>query len=118
MLKNSSTKSHETTNIEEKIITDNKVPEKIKNVQDGYNSADSAIKSKKFDLIVFNPPYCPGFAPDLGDADVALSGGSGGLEVINQFLEDLPNFLAMEGAAFLVTIHHNSPERLVDELNK
>jgi len=67
---------------------------------------------EKFDLILFNPPYLPK-KPDLlydesSDernrwVSLALDGGPTGREIIEEFLDDVGNYLSDEGR-FLIVI--------------
>ena len=58
----------------------------------------SALKGKKFGLIVFNPPYLPA----EGKPDAALDGGKQGNELILEFLGGLPEHLSANGECFFI----------------
>ena len=65
------------------------------------------VPPKKYDIIMFNPPYLPAQKndPDKGPEGwitKAIVGGKKGYEIILRFLEDLPNFLAEDGKCYLV----------------
>jgi release factor glutamine methyltransferase len=64
--------------------------------------------SGKFDCIMFNPPYLP--SESLNDRTV--DGGPKGTVVINRFLDDLPNHISKDGAAFLLVSSLNEPASL------
>jgi release factor glutamine methyltransferase len=55
--------------------------------------------NKKFDTIIFNPPYLP---EDKKCKDVALDGGKKGYEVIERFLSKAKKFLANDGLILLI----------------
>ena len=60
------------------------------------------------DLVLFNPPYCPGLCAELGGIDRALSGGGeDGRKVIDAFVDRLQTLIAPGGAALLVCIEAN-----------
>ena len=64
-------------------------------------------QSKRFDLIVSNPPYIPAADPHLSQGDVrfepdsALSSGADGLDDIRQIAEDARRFLRPGGWLFI-----------------
>lgn len=57
------------------------------------------LKNKKFDTIIFNPPYLP---TELKVKDLTLEGGKKGYEVIEKFLKQVNNFLKADGIIFIV----------------
>jgi len=61
---------------------------------------------ENFDVIIFNPPYLPTQSEDRtggsGWFDVAVDGGSSGLEITNRFLESVKYFLKKNGSAYFV----------------
>jgi len=56
-------------------------------------------KNKKFDTIIFNPPYLPN---DPSIRDVALDGGKRGFEVAQTFLREAKGFLKDDGVILLL----------------
>lgn len=54
--------------------------------------------SRKFDLIIFNPPYLP----RDGEGNVALDGGREGFEVIERFLRSAGKYLKAGGTILLL----------------
>jgi len=62
----------------------------------------------RFDLVLFNPPYLP--SDRIGDP--AVDGGSGGISIINRFLNQLPQHLVENGFALLLVSSLNKPEHL------
>lgn len=57
------------------------------------------IKKKKFDTIIFNPPYLPN---DSRVKDIALDGGVKGYELTEKFLSKAGNFLTDTGSILLL----------------
>ncbi|NLI73759.1 MAG: methyltransferase [Euryarchaeota archaeon] len=56
--------------------------------------------SEQFDLIVFNPPYCPGTEDD--NLALAWAGGPDGTEVVDRFLNRAPEHLLPNGRIILL----------------
>ena len=54
-----------------------------------------------FDIIVFNPPYLPGEASEIGDEEI-WSGGKEGKEVTEKFLEEVRDYLSEDGEVFFI----------------
>jgi release factor glutamine methyltransferase len=55
--------------------------------------------NKKFDTIIFNPPY---LSDEENYNDIALDGGKKGYEVIERFLSKAKRFLANDGLILLI----------------
>jgi release factor glutamine methyltransferase len=55
----------------------------------------------KFDKIIFNSPYLPSNKKDKF-YDIAYSGGQTGVEIVNKFLRQAPNFLKKKGKIYFV----------------
>ena len=55
--------------------------------------------NKRFDTIIFNPPYLP---DELKVKDLTLEGGKKGYEVIEKFLNDVSNHLKPDGAILII----------------
>ena len=73
-------------------------------------------KRKKFDTIVFNPPYLPSDGLSRPEPrDYRLDGGASGREMINLFLAEYKKFLNPSGIALLVESSLNNYERDVKE---
>ena len=101
------------------------------NVKDKYNLEkmkvvysnlfDSIDDNEKFDLIVFNPPYVPTEDLEKEDDsingyDLAVNGGKDGREIIDSFLEKLPNHLEREGVCYLLVSSLNNPVEIIENL--
>lgn len=59
----------------------------------------SVVPAKKFDLIIFNPPYLP---QDEGMDDKSLYGGKKGYETVERFLNQATGYLKTEGKVLLL----------------
>ena len=65
----------------------------------------------KVDVLLFNPPYLPTGADELGHADVraAWAGGHDGMEVTERFLPVMGRLLSDRGCCYLVLVQENDP---------
>lgn len=54
----------------------------------------------EFDIITFNPPYLPG-EEGIGDEEI-WRGGEKGTELTREFLEQVDQYLAEDGSAYIV----------------
>jgi len=103
------------------------------NVKDKYNLEkmkvvysnlfDSIDDNEKFDLIVFNPPYVPTEDLEKEDDsingyDLAVNGGKDGREIIDSFLEKLPNHLEREGVCYLLVSSLNNPVEIIENFKQ
>ena len=103
------------------------------NVKDKYNLEkmkvvysnlfDSIDDNEKFDLIVFNPPYVPTEDLEKEDDsingyDLAVNGGKDGREIIDSFLEKLPNHLEKEGVCYLLVSSLNNPVEIIENFKQ
>ena len=57
------------------------------------------FKNKKFDAVIFNPPYLPS---ELKVKDLTIEGGKKGYEVIERFFNDINSFLKADGIVLTV----------------
>lgn len=71
--------------------------------------------NERFDLIVFNPPYLPVKEPGL--LEKAWSGGEGGIEIIERFLNSVSKHLKEDGVFELLVSSLGDMER-IDEIMK
>jgi len=72
----------------------------------GFNVLNSNLFekiNKKFDVIIFNPPYLPEDKLEDKESKTSTTGGKKGSEVINKFLEQAKDYLNKEGIIFLLT---------------
>ena len=63
----------------------------------------SKVPEKKFDLIIFNPPYLPRDSREPKDSQIATTGGRKGGELINNFLKQAAKYLNKDGKILLLT---------------
>jgi len=71
---------------------------------------------RRFDLIVFNPPYLA--VNELGQLAKSWSGGEDGVEVINRFLSGVSGYLEDEGQTLIVLSSVNKPDKVKDMLSQ
>ncbi len=72
----------------------------------------SNLKNKKFDCIIFNPPYLP---TEKGVEDIALDAGPKGNEIIIRFLETASAHLKPDGALLLLFSSQSKPKVILDK---
>ncbi|MBI4448556.1 methyltransferase [Candidatus Woesearchaeota archaeon] len=70
---------------------------------------------RRFDTIIFNPPYLP---QDKGITDIQIYGGKHGYERIIHFLDQAGNHLAPEGQILLLWSSLSKPRVILDHLEK
>ena len=71
----------------------------------GYNCIKSDLFEdiiKKYNLIIFNPPYLPEDSKEPIDSKTATTGGKKGDEIILRFLEQAKDYLNENGKIFLL----------------
>ncbi len=68
------------------------------------------FRNSSFDVVVFNPPYLPE-PPGRSELSLSWAGGSGGREVIDRFLRDLPRVLREGGRALILHADYNDPHQ-------
>lgn len=70
--------------------------------------------NKKFDLIIFNPPYVPTEKKELIDVD----GGKNGREVLDRFLDQFPKHLKHPGKCFFLQSSLNGIKKTEKKLEQ
>ena len=60
------------------------------------------IPPKKFDLIIFNPPYLPEDKRERMEDRLALTGGKYGYEVLERFFMQAKNYLKQNGKILII----------------
>lgn len=83
--------------IDKKLIKKLKKENKNKHIKFVLSNLFSNIE-KKFDLIMFNPPYLP--SEQIKDTEI--EGGKNGTEIIKRFLKQAKTFLNDEGKILLI----------------
>lgn len=76
---------------------------------------DGIKVKKKFDLIVFNPPYLP-FEEQKTDMDGVWDGGPSGREIINRFLDQVKNYLTENGRILLLVSSLTGIEQVIERM--
>lgn len=83
---------------------------------DLFSSLD---KNKKYDLIIFNPPYVPSEPLKLEKGiDLAVNGGKDGLEVISRFLKEFDLFLLKTGVCYLLVSSLNKINKIKKKISE
>ncbi|MEN9625822.1 MAG: hypothetical protein RL557_150 [archaeon] len=75
--------------------------QKIKAIHSDLFS-NSKLKNKKFDLIIFNPPYLPEDKREPQDSKLQTTAGKKGYEIIIKFLEQAKIHLQKKGKILLL----------------
>ncbi len=70
---------------------------------------------KRYDLIIFNPPYVPS---DEAISDTAIDGGKAGRDLIDKFLEAMPRYLEKGGYGLLLVSSLNNPQDLIEQFHE
>ena len=58
--------------------------------------------NKKFDLIIFNPPYLPRDKREDQESALLTTGGKYGYEILERFFKDLKQYLKKDGKCLIV----------------
>jgi release factor glutamine methyltransferase len=83
------------------------------------NLFDSIDEKKKFDLIIFNPPYVPSEEilseddDEINGYDLAVNGGERGREIIDLFIEQLPKHLKETGICYFLVSSLNDVSEII-----
>ncbi len=73
-----------------------------KGIQVVHSDLFSKISKKKFDLIIFNPPYLPEDKRERWEDRVALTGGKYGYEILERFFSQAKDYLKEDGKILIV----------------
>lgn len=78
------------------------------------------VPKKKFDVLMFNPPYLPTELKDKlnGPLNHAFDGGKDGRKVLDVFLDQFDNYLKKGGYLLLVQSDLNGPVKTKRKLKK
>jgi len=79
------------------------------------NLFEKIPKNKKYDLIIFNPPYLPENLVEDPESRKVTTGGKEGDEIILRFLKQAPGYLSPKGIILMV-ISSLTPHRRIDSL--
>jgi release factor glutamine methyltransferase len=72
--------------------------------------------SGKFDVITFNAPYLPGKPEE--PIDLALVGGENGREVLDRFIDEVPNYIKPGGVVQIVQSSITGTEETLERLEE
>ncbi|HII53672.1 methyltransferase [Candidatus Micrarchaeota archaeon CG08_land_8_20_14_0_20_49_17] len=83
-------------------------------------SGKKVFKNKKFDLIMFNPPYLPTSNDEKikGNLNFAFDGGASGREIIDRFLKEFDKYLAPGGILLMVDSSLDGTGKTINRLKK
>ncbi len=95
-------------------IKDIKEKYKLNRLNIIYGDLFNKLNSKKYDLIVFNPPYVPSEAIE----NYATDGGIEGSEIIIKFINNLNIHLTNKGICYLLISSHNQPKKIYKQIIK
>lgn len=86
---------------------------KIRNARFAVSDLFSKAPKRKFDAIIFNPPYLPTSEAELidGPINAAFDGGKDGRKVLNRFLLGFGRFLRPGGTLLLIQSSLNDLEK-------
>ena len=92
----------------------------IENIELLFGDLFEPVKSRKFDVVLFNTPYLPTDNDDVvdGDLNYAFDGGSNGRKVIDLFLNELPNHLNDGGKVQLIQSSLSGNDKTLDFLDR
>ena len=92
----------------------------IENIELLFGDLFEPVKSRKFDVILFNTPYLPTDNDDVvdGDLNYAFDGGSNGRKVIDLFLNELSNHLNDGGKVQLIQSSLSGNDKTLDLLDR
>ena len=96
----------------DKIAVDNLLKNNLKAIK---SNLFKNIKDKKFDLIIFNPPYLPEDSREPIDLKLQTTGGKEGYEIINKFLKDAINFLKISSSILLLFSSLSKPKIILNK---
>lgn len=94
---------------------------KIKNAKFFVSDLFSSVpKNRKFDAILFNPPYLPTTKSERlrGKINAVFDGGKDGRAVLDRFLEDFDHYLKHDGILILIQSSLNDLEKTRKKIEK
>ncbi|NYZ76808.1 methyltransferase [Candidatus Micrarchaeota archaeon] len=92
----------------------------IKNASFAVSDLFENVPEKKFDAVIFNPPYLPTAKGEhvRGPLDSAFDGGEDGRRVIDRFLPEFEKHLACDGRLLMLQSSLNDIGKTVSGLEK
>ncbi|MDR3222699.1 MAG: methyltransferase [Methanobrevibacter sp.] len=93
---------------------------KIENISLCFGNLFQPVKNKKFDLILFNPPYLPTDKTDIleDNLNYAFDGGIDGMKTINPFLNQVKNHLKYGGRVQMIQSSLSKIQETINKLEK
>ena len=75
----------------------------------------SKLGNKKFDTIIFNPPYLPAMSGEKKDIlTKSIVGGKHGWEIIERFMSEVSNYITPDGKIFLLFSSETNKDKVLD----
>lgn len=92
----------------------------IKNIDLCFGNLFEPVKNKKFDLILFNPPYLPTEKDDILEDDLnhAFDGGIDGMKVITPFINQVKDYLKCGGKVQMIHSSLSKIQETATQLEK
>ncbi|GAA5819399.1 MAG: methyltransferase [Methanobrevibacter sp. CfCl-M3] len=92
----------------------------IENIELCFGNLFEPVKNKKFDLILFNPPYLPTNEDDIFEDNLnyAFDGGIDGMKTINPFLNQVKNHLKSDGKVQMIQSSLSKIQETINKLEK
>ncbi|MDR1818957.1 MAG: methyltransferase [Methanobrevibacter sp.] len=92
----------------------------IENIELCFGNLFEPVKNKKFDLILFNPPYLPTNEDDIleDNLNYAFDGGIDGMKTINPFLNQVKNHLKSDGKVQMIQSSLSKIQETINKLEK
>lgn len=98
-----------------KFAKSNALKEGVRNIEFVHSNLFNALKGRKFDTIIFNPPYLP---VDVKSRDIALDGGKKGHEALGKFIMQAGDYLAENGIVLFVFSSLTNKEKIDEFLEE
>jgi len=98
----------------------NTIANKIYNIEFRQGNLFEAVIGRKFDLILFNTPYLPTNEDEKIDQEInaAWDGGVDGREIIDQFINELKDYLNENGRVQLVQSSLSDNDKTIARLEE
>ena len=103
-----------------KCASKNTITNKTYNLELRHGNMFDPVEEEKFDLVLFNAPYLPTEEDEKLDSELnaAFDGGLEGREIIDQFIEQVKDYLNEEGRVQLVQSSLSDNEKTLSKLEK
>ncbi|MDR2623425.1 MAG: methyltransferase [Methanobrevibacter sp.] len=93
---------------------------KIENIKLSFGNLFEPVQNKKFDLILFNPPYLPTDKNDIleDSLNYAFDGGIDGMKIIDPFLNQVKSHLKFGGKVQMIQSSLSNIQETINKLEK